>query len=248
MSREGCLFDNRKGRQPAEQKGFYMKTASRFVVMTLAFAACIFAQQSSSPPVQSTATTTTVSNVAIGLGLTDTQKEGIMVPVSNASSSAVQVLGVQATGDLFIESFPSSIPASSSANLTVLYYGTGGTSGGMDLIRVLTSSGLVVIPVNHGRPQAVALSASSLNWALGETGVKSVTITITGGATVPMAARAMGVGNTATITSLLNGSYRIDVQPGDTTQANQFPVMVDMNPVLPDVTVAIYCVVGLAQG
>ena len=102
--------------------------------------------------------------------------------------------------------------------------------------------------MNHGRPQAVALSANSLSWAIGETGVKSVTITVSGGVTMPMAARALGVGNSAMITSLLNGSYRIDVQPGNTAQANRFPVMVDLNPVLPDVTIAIYCTVGLPQG
>jgi len=170
------------------------------------------------------------------------------VPVPNVSGSAVQVLGVQATGDLFIENIPNSIPAGGSANVTVLYFSTGGTSGGNDLIRVLTSSGLIVIPVSHGRPQPVTWSANSLSWAIGETGVKSMTITVTGDATTPMAARALGVGNSATITPLFNGSYRIDVQPGNTAQANVFPVIVDLSPVLPDVTIAIYCTVGLAQG
>jgi hypothetical protein len=225
-----------------------MKKASRFVFFALAFVACVFAQQSASSSTPSVATTTTVGDVGIGLGLTDTQKEGILVPVPNSSTSAIQILGVQASGDLFIESFPASIPAGGSANVTALYFDTGGSSGGTDLIRVLTSSGLVVIPVNHGRPQAVALSANSLSWAIGETGVKSVTITVSGGVTMPMAARALGVGNSAMITSLLNGSYRIDVQPGNTAQANRFPVMVDLNPVLPDVTIAIYCTVGLPQG
>jgi hypothetical protein len=224
-----------------------MKTASRFVVITFALAACIFAQQSSPPTVSTSTPTTTTAGAAIGLGLTDTQKEGILVPVPNSSSSAVQVLGVQTSGDLFIESLPSSIPAGGSANLTMLYYDTGGTSGGKDLIRVLTSSGIVVIPVDHGRPQPVTLSTNSLSWAIGETGMKSVTIDVAGGVTTPMAARALGVGNSATITFLQSGSYRIDIQPGDATQANRFPVMVDLNPVLPDVTIAISCTVGLAQ-
>jgi len=225
-----------------------MRTASRFVILALASAASVYAQPSSTPPGSSSPSTTTVGNVAIGLGLSDRQKEGILVPVPNVSGSAVQVLGVQATGDLFIENIPNSIPAGGSANVTVLYFSTGGTSGGNDLIRVLTSSGLIVIPVSHGRPQPVTWSANSLSWAIGETGVKSMTITVTGDATTPMAARALGVGNSATITPLFNGSYRIDVQPGNTAQANVFPVIVDLSPVLPDVTIAIYCTVGLAQG
>lgn len=225
-----------------------MKTASRIAFLATAFAACVNAQQTSSSAASSGPTTTIVGGVAIGLGLTDTQKEGIMVPVPNSSSSAVQVLGVQASGDLFIENFPSSIPAGGSVNITALYFSTGGSSGGTDLIRVLTSSGLIVIPVNHGRPQPVSISANSLSWAIGETGVKSVTITVTGGSTMPKAARALGVGNTAAIAFQQTGSYRIDVQPGNTWQANRFPVMVDLDPILPDVTIAIYCTVGLPQG
>src|SRR5580658_6440959 len=86
----------------------------------------------------------TTATVDLGLGLATTQQEGVSVPISNPYGSAVQVLGAQASGDLFIESFPATIPAKGGASLTALYYSTGATSGGTDIVRLLTSAGPII--------------------------------------------------------------------------------------------------------
>ena len=219
-----------------------------FIGGSLLTAITCVAQQSANPTTPSVPTTLVSTGVNIGLGLSDTQKVGIVVPIPNSTGSAVDVLGVQTTGDLFVEAVPPTIPANGSVNLTVIYYGTGGTSGGMDTVRILTSAGLIVVPVTHGRPQAVTLSTTSLSWAVGETDAKSVTINVAGGATMPKAAHAYGVGNTASITFQSAGAYVLTVQPGSTAQASRFPVIVDLDPALPDVFIAINCTVGLPQG
>ena len=211
----------------------------------LSSAGVIYPQSSATPASSANASVPNATAVGLGLGLGDKQKEGIAIPISNPTSSAIQILGVQASGDLFIEAFPTSIPAGGTANLTVLYFSTGATSGGSDLVRVLTSGGQMVIPVSHGRPQVVSVSANSLSWAIGDTSAKTVTITISGGATVPQAARALGVANTATISSQGNGVYEVSIQPGNTAEANRFPVLIDLNPALPDITIGISCSVGV---
>jgi hypothetical protein len=42
-------------------------------------------------------------------------------------------------------------------------------------------------------------------------------------------------------------SYRVQIKPGSTAKAQQFPVVVEFDPALPGVATVIYCTVAAAE-
>lgn len=95
----------------------------------------------------------------------------------------------------------------------------------------------------QSRDAAYTISARQLSWQVGEAATtKSVTIEL--GYGIKLAgARAM-LGHNATVQSLGNGSYRIDVTPRSTAKPVNFPVLLDFDQDVPGAAPLITCVIG----
>jgi len=164
------------------------------------------------------------------------------VSVPNTGPSAVTVLGVQATGGLYVTSIPTTIPAKGTANLNLLFASDAGSSLSAGVVKLLTSAGLITVEVNADRAQVAQFSASTLTWEQGSAAsAQTVTLTMNGGTAVPTGVKAMGTGNTATLSSLGSGKYAIQITPASTASVETFPVIVSFQPALPGVPGVIGC-------
>jgi hypothetical protein len=180
----------------------------------------------------------------LNLALNETQRV-FTVSVSNTGSAVMSVLGVQTTNGLYVVQLPTTIPAHGSAVFTLLYYSKTGVATTSDLLRVLTDQGEVDVSVDHARAPAIQFSSTSLQWQQGEaSSAKSVTFTISGGAAVPDSVTALGSGNSAQVSSLGNGNYQLTVTPGSTAKPLSFPVMINLQPALPDVVPVVTCTIA----
>lgn len=160
-----------------------------------------------------------------------------VVPVSNSGSQAVDIVGVQVTGGLYVCKLPEKIPAGGVAKVVLLLVAGEGSSNTMDILRVLTTGGEQVIQIDHDREVAVSLGQKVLNWNVGDpVTAKDVTAEIKIPGIKIVSVRAAGKGNEATVADLGNGTYKITVTPGDLGRRNSFPVFLQMEPRLPGVS------------
>jgi len=182
------------------------------------------------------------ASLSLGLAWNESYRSGISVPINNTGSTALTILGVQTSANLFVESFPPTVAAGAQGTISLIYFSRYNATGDSDVVRVLTANGEVDIPVAHARAAAFQASAQQLNWsANGAPTPQSVTVTMTSSTETVQAATALGTGNSATVTSLGGSSYQITVTPGSTSAAGSFPVIVTLSPTLPDGPIVINC-------
>jgi hypothetical protein len=166
----------------------------------------------------------------------------VSVEIPNNFGSAVTVLGVQATGGLFITAFPSSIPANANGDFHVLVVAPVGGEASSDFVRVMTSGGLLTAELQHNRASVFQVSPTFLQWSVGSAASsQTVTLTVTPGTTVPIGVQASGPGNTAVLSQTGAQQYTITVTPGSTAAVETFPVTIQFNPTLPGVSSVIPC-------
>ena len=181
---------------------------------------------------------------ALNLAWNETQRV-FEVSVTNPAAKAATVLGVQTTSGLYVVSFPVALPAGGAGTFNLLYFSQTGVTSTSDLLRVLTDQGQITVTVDHARAQAPTISPGSLQWSIGEaTATKSATLTLPAGTGTAVGIIVLGLGNSAQLTSLGNGGYRIDVAPGSTAKAESFPVIVQLQPAIPDLQPVVTCTVG----
>lgn len=182
--------------------------------------------------------------ISLGLGATETHRV-FDFSVSNSGSTALTILGVQSTANLYVTSFPTSIPANGSAPFGLLFSASANSTGPSEFLHVLTNQGDRVFQFNHDRAQVVQISATSLQWAVGDPlAAKTITLTIAGNQAVIAGVTTSGTGNNASVQPGSGGQYTISVTPGSTSGANRFIVAVALNPTLPGVVPNILCSVG----
>ncbi|MBC7369300.1 MAG: hypothetical protein H7343_21240 [Undibacterium sp.] len=171
-------------------------------------------------------------------------KGGFSVTVQNPSDRPLKINGVQSSGDLFIVSYPPTVPPQGTAEISTLFDAKPGTGSDADVIRLLTDQGEKTIIVTHDREKVATLSQSELVWAVGEAAsAKSTVLTLAGAATKLTRARAMA-GATATISDLGGGRVQVSVTPRSTAALASFPVFLEFEPALPGATPVITCTVG----
>lgn len=178
------------------------------------------------------------------LGLDWSQTQGSFdLQYVNSATHAITVQGVQSTGDIFVANFPPSIAAGATGTISVLYSTQPETDSPGDVIRLMTSDGIKVLTVAHSRPKVATLSATALSWQVGEAAAaKTVTLTLTNG--VKAASATAMLGGQASVHDNGNGTFTISVTPPSTAKTLAFPVIVTLNPAVPNATPVISCTVG----
>lgn len=157
----------------------------------------------------------------------------IHVPIENKARADLKIEGVQATGSLYVVSFPRNIPAGAKDELVVAYAADAGTDANLDLIKLLTNQGAKLIEVVQEREPVAGLEVNKLQWKVGEApATKNIMLVLVDPAIRAKAVRVFGTGNKAELVTLGPGQYRIDVTPGSTAKRAEFPVFVDFEPAL----------------
>jgi len=185
-----------------------------------------------------------VPAVPLNLGVSETSR-AFNFTVANSGASALTVIGVQSTSNLYVTEFPLSIPANGSAIFSLLFMASAQSTGPSEFLHVLTSQGDRVFQFDHNRPTAVSLSQVALQWSVGdELTPKTVTLTVANNETVVSGVTASGTNNNASIQPGAGGQYTVTVTPGSTDSVNRFIVTVGLNPSLPGVVPVILCTIG----
>lgn len=220
-------------------------------LVTLALAVPVLAQTTSTPPagvplrpvVQQAGEVPTAPTYELALVWNERGSAVLTVPFKNSTEHPLRILGVQATGGLFVGDFPTTVAPGKEDGIAFVYQAPDNTDGDIDLIRVLTDQGVKEVRVKLARQLAASFSTRRLVWRVGEAKEsKTADITVAANTTVPRAVRTTK-GNTATLEFLASGLFRIKVAPGSTAEAQTFPVFVDFDPALPGGSVVLTCVV-----
>jgi len=186
-----------------------------------------------------------VTNYSLNLQWNQTSAN-VSLTFPNSSANAITVLGVQTTGNLFVTDFSPSAAAGANCTIDLMFQAQPNTQSDADVIRLLTSDGIKVLRVALGRPQVASFDTSTLTWAVGDPAVAKVaTLTLTNGVQA-VSAQAMS-GNSVAVASVGNGVYTISVTPLSTAKPMTFPVVVTLNPAVPNVTPVVTCTVTPAN-
>lgn len=172
-------------------------------------------------------------------------KDKLSVPLSNSGDTVLAVLGVQATRGIFIVDFPSKVKAKGEDKINFIYDAADDTDGDMEVIRVKTDQGIVVLNVHITRQAAVTFDKKELNWKTGaKADPQTVTIKIPNGQVSPKKLKVSGSGNKADLVKVDGQTYQVKVTPALTAKSTQFAVTVQFDQPLPGVAPVIRCVVG----
>lgn len=178
----------------------------------------------------------------------DETQATIRVPFTNSSALALDLIGVQTSGSLYVVSFPTSLPPGRSGEIVLAYSADSGTQADSDLVKLLTSQGTRAIELVQDREPVVQFEAEELAWALGDrTPTKSVKLQLAPGTAQLRGVRAYGEGNAAKLQDLGGGWYRVDVTVGSVDAPEKFPVVLDFFPTLAGVRNVILCSVSAAR-
>jgi len=182
------------------------------------------------------------ARVSLALKWNEAQRSFI-ITLDNPSDVPLNVMGVQTSNGVYVADFPRSIPAQGKSDFRLLYFnGVGGGTGEVDLLRVLTDRGERVVQIDHDRDPSAQLDKTTLQWSQGATvAAKTVTLVVTPGTSLPLAVRAMGTGNQATLEPIGKNRYRISITPGATDKIMQFPVIITFDQAAPGETAVIAC-------
>jgi hypothetical protein len=171
----------------------------------------------------------------------------LTVPFKNDTGKSLFCYGVQATRGIYIGDYPTRLQPGQQDNIAFFYDAADNTEGDQDLIRLLTDQGVKEIVVKVSRDAVVQYDTRRLVWSIGDAPeAKSITITITGGVTMPKAVRA-AKGCTATLDFSHRGEYRVTLKPDSTAEPQLFPVFIDFDPALPGGSVVVTGVVAKKQ-
>lgn len=171
----------------------------------------------------------------------------VTVPFRNDTGKPLFCYGVQATRGIFIGDYPSRLQPGQQDNIAFFYDAADNTEGDQDLIRLLTDQGVKEIVVKVTRDAVVQFDTRRLLWSIGDApDAKSITITVTGGVTMPKAVRAPK-GCTAALDFSHRGEYRVAIKPDSTAEPQLFPVFIDFDPALPGGSVVVTGVVAKKQ-
>lgn len=155
------------------------------------------------------------------------------VPFKNDFGKPLQVLGVQATGGIFITDYPGKVAGKKAETIAFVYNAADNTDGDFDVIRLLTNFGVRDIHVKIAREEAVQFDARELRWSAGGAAdTKTVTLTLAAGTVTPVRARATG-GHQAVLEAVNATTWRVKITPGSTAKSGQFAVFVDFDKALP---------------
>lgn len=181
-------------------------------------------------------------NAKLSVGSMVKSQKGFVVDVPNPSEQSLTVSGVQSSQSLFVVDFDKTIGPKKTGKVVVDYEAVGANAGSSEYLRLKTNYGIQMIRVEIDRPKEVDFSAEELIWKPGsEAKTQSVTVKISHNVAVIQGVKAMGVDNTATLTDLGSGNYRIDITPKSTEAGKHFPVFIDFSPEMPGVQRAIIC-------
>lgn len=211
--------------------------------LVLLFGRSTIHAQAQQSPVTS-APQTTVPASSLDLGWNETSR-AFGFSVNNGGSSALTVIGVQSTSNLYVTDFPTTIPANGSAVFSLLFMASAQSTGPSEFLHVLTNQGDRVFQFDHNRAQVIQLSQTTLQWAVGDALTpKTITLTVAGNQVVVSGVTTSGTGNNATIQPGAGGQYTVTVTPGSTAAGNRFIVTLGLNPSLPGVVPIVLCTVG----
>lgn len=167
----------------------------------------------------------------------------LTAPVKNPSIKPLKILGVQATGGLFVGDFPTTVAPQKEDTVAFIYHAADNSDGSVEVIRLLTDQGIKEIKINLLREDVVQADTRELHWTVGDKPEeKVVTLTANPTAVIPVRVRASG-DNVATLETVSPTTYRIRVSPGSTSRSGQFAVFVDFNKDLPGKAVVILGVI-----
>jgi hypothetical protein len=185
-----------------------------------------------------------VPAVSLNLGWNEVSR-AFNFSVNNSGSTALTVLGVQCTSNLYVTDFPTTIPANGSATFSLLFQASANSTGPSEFLHVLTNQGDRAFRFDHNRAQVIQISPTTLQWAVGgPLTPQTITLSIPGNQSVVSGVTTSGTGNNATVQPGSGGQYTVTVTPGSTASANQFIVSVALNPTLPGVVPVILCTVA----
>jgi len=227
-----------------------MKLAS-VSLLALGLASALPAQTPSTPPagaplrpvVPSTPGQPASPTYELALKWDERNTAVLTVPLKNTSERPLKILGVQATGGLFVGDFPTTVAPGKEDSITFVYQAPGDTDGDTDLIRVLTDQGVRQIIVKLARAAAAQLASREVRWTVGDTpAAKSITLTVAAGTVAPRRLRVSG-GHQAVLEKTGDTTWQVKVTPASTAKSGQFAVFVDFDQPLPGQAVVILGVI-----
>lgn len=175
----------------------------------------------------------------LSLAWTDTTRS-VQILVSNPGTKALQVLGVQSTGGLYVVDYPKTIPAGGSASVSAIYEAKAGTDSDVELIRLKTDVGEKLVRLTLAREPVVTFETKQLKWTVGERlQAKTVLVVLDKGVTIKGVAAPKG--HSAEVQKINATSYRIVITPQSTAKATTFPVSVTLDPSVPGIMPFITC-------
>lgn len=172
----------------------------------------------------------------------DEKTRSFDVGVDNPTDSKLEVLGIQSTPGIYVVDFPKSIPPRKSGTVSIVYASRPGLGGTRDIVRLLTNAGEREIILDHNREEVIRFDPASVEWKLNEKPAeKIVTLTVVDGKSTPKSVDALGAGNKAVLKDNGHGHYSVAITPGNTSEPQQFTVVVRLQPELPGVVPVISC-------
>lgn len=164
----------------------------------------------------------------------DDRGSGVLtVPFKNFSDRSLEIIGVQATGGLFIADFPSKIASGKEDALSAVYVPVENSDGDFEQIRIYTDQGTREIWIKVVRDAVVKLDTRELVWTTGAPAeTRSITLSVATGTVRPVRVKAVG-GHHAVLEPAGDGVWRIKVTPASTAKSGKFLVVVDFDKTLP---------------
>lgn len=181
----------------------------------------------------------------VHLGLKwDERERDFSVQITNTSDHALSVFGVNTSHNIFVRKIPADVPAGGRGELLLTYLATGTNSSNIDIVRVRTKDGEKQFNILHDRESVAKLETDHVQWQVGDAAdEKIVRLTADVNKAKPVAVRALGVGNKATLKDLGGDRFEIAIKPGSTSAPNQFPVILEFSHELPGANNTIVCLV-----
>lgn len=155
------------------------------------------------------------------------------VPLKNESDKPMEIIGVQASGGVFIADFPAKIAPGKEDRLSVVHVASDNTEGDLDIIRVYTDQGIKEILIKIAREKAAAFDTRELTWKAGDPAeAKTATLTVSANTAVPTKARVTG-GHSAVLEKATETTWKIKVTPESTAKSGRFAVFIEFDKPLP---------------
>lgn len=137
------------------------------------------------------------------------------IDIPNRTDAGLRILGVQCTPNVFVRSFPDSIEARKAARFRFVFrYARSDAYPSGDTVRLLTSAGIIELPIVHARDPLAELSPAVLRWnKSADSSTRTATLKVSKRGVQLVSAEPASASVEVKWTDMGNGIYQIAVTP-----------------------------------